>query len=52
VLRPDGRLAVSDAIADPDMGAATKQDMQERTGGTAGVLTRDEHSSQGGRVGA
>lgn len=44
VLRPGGRFAVSDVIADPDMDAATKQDMQEWTGCIAGALTRDDYA--------
>jgi SAM-dependent methyltransferase len=42
VLRPGGRLAVSDVIADEDMDAATKADMQSFTGCIAGALTRRE----------
>jgi arsenite methyltransferase len=42
VLRPNGRFAVSDVIADPDMDGATKADMQQRTGCIAGALTEDE----------
>jgi ubiquinone/menaquinone biosynthesis C-methylase UbiE len=42
VLRPGGRLAVSDVIADPDMDEATRADMQEWTGCIAGALTEDE----------
>ena len=42
VLRPGGRFAVSDVIADPDMDEATRADMQEWTGCIAGALTRDE----------
>jgi ubiquinone/menaquinone biosynthesis C-methylase UbiE len=42
VLRPGGRFAVSDVIADPDMSAATRADMQEWTGCIAGALTREE----------
>jgi arsenite methyltransferase len=41
VLRPGGRLAVSDVIADPDMDAATRADMAAYTGCIAGALTRD-----------
>jgi arsenite methyltransferase len=40
VLRPGGRLAVSDAIADPDIDAATRRDTARRTGCVAGALTR------------
>jgi arsenite methyltransferase len=42
VLRPGGRFAVSDVIADPEMDAATRADMQQWTGCVAGALTRDE----------
>jgi arsenite methyltransferase len=42
VLRPGGRLAVSDVIADEDMDAATRSDMQQWTGGVAGALTRGQ----------
>jgi SAM-dependent methyltransferase len=42
VLRPGGRLAVSDVIADPDMDAATRADMAQWTGCIAGALTRGE----------
>ena len=42
VLRPGGRFAVSDVIADPDMDEATRADMQQWTGCVAGALTEDE----------
>jgi SAM-dependent methyltransferase len=42
VLRPGGRFAVSDVIADPDMDDATRTDMQQWTGCIAGALTEDE----------
>jgi arsenite methyltransferase len=42
VLRPGGRFAVSDVIADPDMDEATKRDMAQWTGCIAGALTREE----------
>jgi arsenite methyltransferase len=42
VLRPGGRLAISDVIADPDMDTATRADMQKWTGCIAGALTRRE----------
>src|SRR5690349_21004496 len=42
VLRPGGRFAVSDVIADPDMDDATKADMAAWTGCIAGALTEDE----------
>ncbi len=40
VLRPGGRLAVSDVVADEDMDEATRRDMQLWTGCIAGALTR------------
>jgi arsenite methyltransferase len=43
VLRPGGRLAISDVIADPDMGPATRADMEAFTGCVAGALTRAEY---------
>jgi arsenite methyltransferase len=42
VLRPGGRLAVSDVIADAGMDEATRADMAQWTGCIAGALTRDE----------
>jgi SAM-dependent methyltransferase len=45
VLRPGGRFAVSDVIADPGMDAATRADMQQWTGCIAGALTRDEFTT-------
>jgi arsenite methyltransferase len=42
VLKPGGRFAVSDVIADPDMDDATRTNMQAYTGCIAGALTRDE----------
>ena len=45
VLRPHGRFAVSDVIADPDMDQTTRQDMQQWTGCVAGALTRDEYTA-------
>jgi arsenite methyltransferase len=42
VLRPGGRLAVSDVVADENMDAATRGDMQEWTGCIAGALTQVE----------
>jgi arsenite methyltransferase len=40
VLRPGGRFAVSDVIADPGMDAATRADVAQWTGCIAGALTR------------
>jgi len=42
VLRPGGRFAVSDVIADPGMDEATRADMAQWTGCIAGALTREE----------
>ncbi len=42
VLRPGGRFAVSDVIADPDMDEATRADMAQWTGCIAGALTREQ----------
>ena len=42
VLRPGGRFAVSDVIADPDMDEQTRRDMAQWTGCIAGALTREE----------
>ncbi len=42
VLKPGGRLAVSDVIADPDMDDATRADMAAWTGCIAGALTEQQ----------
>jgi SAM-dependent methyltransferase len=42
VLRPGGRFAVSDVIADPDMDEVTRADMAAWTGCVAGALTEAE----------
>jgi arsenite methyltransferase len=42
VLRPGGRFAISDVVADADMDAATRADMAAWTGCVAGALTREE----------
>ncbi len=42
VLRPGGRFAVSDVIADSDMDEATRADMEAYTGCIAGALTREQ----------
>jgi ubiquinone/menaquinone biosynthesis C-methylase UbiE len=42
VLRPGGRFAVSDVVADPAMDEATRADMAAWTGCIAGALTEDE----------
>jgi ubiquinone/menaquinone biosynthesis C-methylase UbiE len=44
VLKPGGRFAVSDVIADPDMDDATRADMQQYVGCIAGALTADEYA--------
>jgi ubiquinone/menaquinone biosynthesis C-methylase UbiE len=45
VLRRGGRFAVSDVIADPDMGEDTRADMAAWTGCIAGALTETEFRS-------
>jgi arsenite methyltransferase len=45
VLRPGGRFAVSDILADPGMDAATRADMAAWTGCIAGALTREEFAT-------
>jgi ubiquinone/menaquinone biosynthesis C-methylase UbiE len=42
VLKPGGRFAVSDVVADDDMDDETRADMQAYTGCIAGALTRGE----------
>jgi arsenite methyltransferase len=42
VLRPGGRLAVTDIVADPGMDDATRADMQQWTGCVAGALTTED----------
>ncbi len=42
VLRPGGRFAVTDVIADEDMDETTKADMAQWTGCIAGALTESE----------
>jgi arsenite methyltransferase len=43
VLRPGGRFAVSDVVADEDMDDATRSDMAAWTGCIAGALTHAEY---------
>lgn len=45
VLRPGGRVAISDVIADEDMDDATRKDMACWTGCIAGALTHEEYRS-------
>jgi arsenite methyltransferase len=42
VLRPGGRLAISDVVADPGLDDATRSDMAAWTGCVAGALTEAE----------
>ncbi|MBJ7519032.1 MAG: arsenite methyltransferase [Solirubrobacteraceae bacterium] len=51
VLRPGGRVAVSDVVADADMDDATRADMQQYTGCIAGALTVDDHRTLLGAAG-
>jgi SAM-dependent methyltransferase len=46
VLRPGGRFAVTDVVADADMDAATRADMEQWTGCIAGALTPADFESQ------
>jgi arsenite methyltransferase len=45
VLKPGGRFAVSDIVADDGMDQETRQDMAQWTGCIAGALTQDEFRS-------
>ncbi len=51
VLRPGGRFAISDVIADEGMDDATRADMHKWTGCTAGALTRREFEEALGDAG-
>jgi arsenite methyltransferase len=46
VLRPGGRFAVTDIVADPDMDEATRADMAQWTGCVAGALTEEEFRAE------
>jgi arsenite methyltransferase len=53
VLRPGGRLAVTDIIADGDMDEEIRRDLAQWTGCIAGALTRDQferHLTEAGLV--
>lgn len=51
VLKPGGRFAVSDVIADPEMDEATRKDMQQWTGCIAGALTAADFEEKLGNAG-
>lgn len=51
VLRPGGRLAVSDVVADEDMDEETRGDMARWTGCIAGALTEREFAAVLGAAG-
>jgi arsenite methyltransferase len=51
VLRPGGRLAVSDVVADRDMDEATREGMQQWTGCIAGALTKADFRRELGAAG-
>jgi arsenite methyltransferase len=51
VLRPGGRFAVSDIVADPEMDEATRRDMAQWTGCVAGALTESEFRRELQRAG-
>lgn len=42
VLRPGGRLGISDVVVDPDMDETTRRDIEAFTGCVARALTRQE----------
>jgi arsenite methyltransferase len=46
VLRPGGRFAVTDIVADTDMDEATRRDMRQWTGCIAGALTEGDFRHQ------
>jgi arsenite methyltransferase len=46
VLRPGGRFAVTDIVADPGMDEATRRDMAQWTGCIAGALTEEEFRAE------
>jgi ubiquinone/menaquinone biosynthesis C-methylase UbiE len=46
VLRPGGRFAVTDIVADPEMDEATRRDMGQWTGCIAGALTESDFGDQ------
>jgi arsenite methyltransferase len=46
VLRPGGRFAVTDIVADPDMDEATRRDMAQWTGCIAGALTQERYRAE------
>jgi ubiquinone/menaquinone biosynthesis C-methylase UbiE len=51
VLRPGGRFAVTDIVADPEMDDETRRDMQRWTGCVAGALTEEQFRSGLGAAG-
>src|SRR5712691_1960178 len=46
VLRPGGRFAVTDVVADPEMDEATRRDLRQWTGCIAGALTEGDFRSE------
>jgi arsenite methyltransferase len=44
VLKPGGRFAVSDVVADPGMDVATRADLAQYVGCVAGALTAEEYA--------
>ena len=44
VLKPGGRFAVSDVVADAEMDEATRNDLAQYVGCVAGALTREEYA--------
>ena len=45
VLRPGGRLAITDVVADADLDDRTRADIEQWTGCIAGALTRDQFAT-------
>jgi SAM-dependent methyltransferase len=51
VLRPGGRFAVTDVVADPEMDEATRRDLEQWTGCISGALTVDDFERELGAAG-
>ena len=46
VLRPGGRFAVTDIVADPDKDEATRRELAQWTGCIAGALTQEQFRAE------
>jgi arsenite methyltransferase len=51
ILRPGGRFAVTDIVADPEMDEETRRDMAQWTGCVAGALTEEDFRRELGAAG-